>query len=62
MKKYLPALAAAVAFLIVGATLRAPRNASAYDFIGFGQLPTLVNGRSIRSRAPRCSSCKAASA
>ena len=45
MKKYLPALAAAVAFLIVGATLRAPRNASAYDFIGFGQLPTLVNGR-----------------
>jgi ABC-type transport system involved in cytochrome c biogenesis permease subunit len=46
MKKSLfPALATLAALVAVAVTLRAPRNTSDYDVVGFSRLPTLVNGR-----------------
>jgi ABC-type transport system involved in cytochrome c biogenesis permease subunit len=45
MKKYLPLATVAVGLLVLAATLRAPRNPADYDVVGFGGLPTLVNGR-----------------
>ena len=45
MKSIFPALTALVAIVAVSITLRAPRNSGDYDFVAFGRLPTLVNGR-----------------
>jgi ABC-type transport system involved in cytochrome c biogenesis permease subunit len=45
MKKYLPLAAVVVGLLAFAATLRTPRNPADYDVVGFGGLPTLVNGR-----------------
>jgi ABC-type transport system involved in cytochrome c biogenesis permease subunit len=45
MKRYIPTLLTALAVIGVAATLRAPRNPDAYNAVGFGELPTLVNGR-----------------
>lgn len=45
MKKYFPLAAALCAILAVAATLVPPHNPTEYDAVGFGKLPTLVNGR-----------------
>ena len=45
MKKFLPPVVLFVAVLAVLVSLRAPRNAGEYNFVGFGRLPILVNGR-----------------
>jgi len=44
-KSFFPALATLVALVAVAVTIRAPRNTSDYDVVGFTKLPTLVNGR-----------------
>lgn len=45
MKKILPLLALGLAVLLVARTLTAPKNATAFNVTGFGELPVLVNGR-----------------
>lgn len=45
MKKYFPLIVAVLAIVAVAATLMPPRNPAEYDVVGFGKLPTLVNGR-----------------
>ena len=45
MKKLSPLLALAAAALAVVVSLLPPRNRTDYDLVGFGRLPTLVNGR-----------------
>lgn len=45
MKKFLPLLVLLAATAVVLNSLRAPRNRGEYDLVGFGRLPTLVNGR-----------------
>jgi ABC-type transport system involved in cytochrome c biogenesis permease subunit len=45
MKKYFSAFVALLALSFVGFSLRAPRNPGAFDIVGFGRLPVLVNGR-----------------
>ena len=45
MKKFWPLLVLLAASAVVLASLRAPRNRGDYDIVGFGRLPTLVNGR-----------------
>lgn len=45
MKKYFAPAAVVVAVLAIAATLFPLRNPDAYDVVGFGALPTLVNGR-----------------
>jgi len=45
MKRFLPFLLPALGLALVCYTLRPTRPASAFDLAGFGQLPTLVNGR-----------------
>jgi ABC-type transport system involved in cytochrome c biogenesis permease subunit len=45
MKTYFPAAAIILAVLAVVVTLRSPTNRDEYDAVGFGRLPTLVNGR-----------------
>ncbi len=45
MKKFLPLISLVLAALYVGVTLRSPKNPAAFDVIGFGRLPILVNGR-----------------
>jgi ABC-type transport system involved in cytochrome c biogenesis permease subunit len=45
MKKLLPLFALLFAVVFVGKTLLPPRNSGAFDLVGFGRLPVLVNGR-----------------
>lgn len=45
MKKFLPYLVLTIAVLAVFGAWRTPRNPGDYDVVGFGELPTLVNGR-----------------
>jgi ABC-type transport system involved in cytochrome c biogenesis permease subunit len=45
MKKYFPLGAVVLALIAIAATLRPASNPEAYDVVGFGGLPTLVNGR-----------------
>ncbi|MEY2881252.1 MAG: hypothetical protein RLZZ15_3632 [Verrucomicrobiota bacterium] len=45
MKRFVPLLALLVALLYVGGSLRAPKNPGAFDIVGFGKLPILLNGR-----------------
>ncbi|HTJ78846.1 MAG TPA: cytochrome c biogenesis protein CcsA [Rariglobus sp.] len=43
--KYVPLLFLGLAVVFVVFSLREPHNPDAYDLVGFGRLPTLVNGR-----------------
>lgn len=45
MKKLLPFIALAVVLAVIGRSLMAPKNPTAFDVVGFSQLPVLVNGR-----------------
>jgi ABC-type transport system involved in cytochrome c biogenesis permease subunit len=45
MKKFVPLLALIVAVLLVARTLVPPKNPTAFNVTGFGELPVLVNGR-----------------
>lgn len=45
MKKLLPLLALLAGLAFVGRTLLPPKNPTAFDFVGFGRLPVLANGR-----------------
>ncbi len=45
MKNYFPLAAVLAAIAAVAVTLVPPHNPAQYDVVGFGQLPTLVNGR-----------------
>ncbi|HWA08127.1 MAG TPA: cytochrome c biogenesis protein CcsA [Opitutaceae bacterium] len=45
MKKFLPLLTLVLALGYVGAVLVPPHNTGAFDLVGFGRLPVLVNGR-----------------
>jgi len=45
MKKYLPLIALLLAVGYVAGSLRAPKNPTAFDVVGFSKLPVLVNGR-----------------
>jgi ABC-type transport system involved in cytochrome c biogenesis permease subunit len=45
MKTRLPLLVLLAGIILTGVTLVPPRNSGAIDIVGFGRLPTLVNGR-----------------
>jgi ABC-type transport system involved in cytochrome c biogenesis permease subunit len=45
MKRLIPLLVLLLGALYLAASLRAPKNPTAFDVAGFGQLPVLLNGR-----------------
>jgi ABC-type transport system involved in cytochrome c biogenesis permease subunit len=45
MKRLLPFLVLALGIVVVAASWRTPRNATAFDLVAFGRLPVIVNGR-----------------
>ena len=45
MKRFIPFLVLALAVVWVFSALRAPKNPTEFDLIGFGQLPVVTNGR-----------------
>ena len=45
MKKFIPFLALVIAVLVIAVSVTPVKNSTAFDLVGFGQLPVLSNGR-----------------